>query len=253
MSRPDRSAEIKSLAPPKGPSRALIATVVAVVVLLAAGGAVLVTQSQKTNVNASNSALPKGAIAGGKGINPYPGVAKTGVPTVDVYEDFQCPICNEFEKANGTQVMVMAKAGSIKLIYHVLSFLDTNLQNNASTLAANGAFCAADAGKFEAYHTANFAGQPTQEGKGYTQTQIEGFGAAAGITGAAKKTFDSCVTSKKYESYVKATQTAANKANINGTPTFFFNGKQLSNTGQDYKTLLTVPNSFQQVLSSQTK
>lgn len=253
MSRPDRSAEIKSLAPRKGPSRSLLAAVVAVVVLLAAGGAFLVTQSDKTDVNASNSSLPKGASAGGKGINPYPGVAKAGVPTVDIYEDFQCPVCNQFEKANGPQVMGMAKAGKIKLNYHVLSFLDNNLKNDGSTLAANGAFCAADAGKFEEYHTANFAGQPAQEGQGYTQDQIKGFGAAAGITGAALSTFNSCVSSNKYAKYVEATQTQSAKDNVNGTPTFVFNGKQLSGTSSEYSTLLSTPNSFQQVLQSQTK
>lgn len=253
MSRPDRSAEIKSLAPSKGPSRSLIAAIVAVVVLLVAGGAFAVTQTNKTDVNASNSSLPRGAVAGGKGINPYPGAAKAGVPTVDIYEDFQCPICNQFEKANGPQVMSMAKAGKIKLNYHVLSFLDNNLKNDGSTLAANGAFCAADAGKFEQYHTANFAGQPTQEGQGYTEDQIKGFGAQAGITGAALSTFNKCVSSKKYGSYVDATQTRSEKDNVNGTPTFFFNGKQLSQTSPEYSTLLSTPNSFQQVLQSQTK
>lgn len=253
MSRPDRSAEIKSLAPPKGPSRAVIAAIVAVVVLIAAGGAFFVSQSQQTNVNASNGSLPKGALAGGKGILPYPSAAKAGVPTVDIYEDFQCPVCNEFEKANGSQVMAMAKAGKIKLKYHVLSFLDNNLKNNGSLLAANGTFCAADAGKFEPYHTANFAGQPAQEGAGYTEAQIKGFGVKAGISGAALKTFNSCVSSKKYDKYVQATQTAANKNNVNGTPTFVFNGKQLSSTSAEYNTLLTTPNSFQRVLQAQTK
>lgn len=253
MSRPDRSAEIKSLAPPKGPSRAVIAAIVAVVVLIVAGGAFFVSQSQQTDVNAANGSLPKGAIAGGKGILPYPGVAKAGVPTVDIYEDFQCPICNEFEKANGSQVMAMAKAGKIKLTYHVLSFLDDNFNNDGSLIAANGSFCAADAGKFEQYHTANFAGQPSQEGVGYTQAQIKGFGAKAGITGSALNTFNSCVSSKKYDKYVQATQTAASKNNVNGTPTFVFNGKQLANTGSEYQTLLSTPNSFQQVLQAQAK
>lgn len=254
MPRPDRSAEIKSLAPRQGPSRSLIAAIVAVVLVLGAGGAFLVTRSQQTNVNAANGSRPKGALAGGKGILPYPGVTKTGVPTVDIYEDFQCPICNDFEKANGSQVVSMAKAGKIKLTYHIMSFLDDNFKNDGSLLAANGAFCAANTGKFEEYHTANFAGQPpaTEEGKGYTESQIKGFGVKAGITGAALKAFDSCVSSKKYENYVNATQTAASKNNVNGTPTFFFNGKKLSNTSTEYQTLLQTPNSFQQVLQSQT-
>ena len=231
----------------------MIAAIVAVVVLLVAGGAFAVTQSNKTDVNASDSSLPKGAVAGGKGINPYPGVAKAGVPTVDIYEDFQCPICNEFEKNNGAQVMSLAKSGKIKLNYHVLSFLDNNLKNDGSHLSANGAFCAADAGEFEGYHTANFAGQPQQEGQGYTEKQIKDFGAEAGITGAAKTTFDKCVSTKKYDSYTDATQERANKDNINGTPTFVIDGKVITDKSPEYQTLLTTPNSFQQVLEAETK
>lgn len=255
MSRPDRSAEIKSLAPGKGPSRSLIAAIVAVVVLLVAGGAFAITQTNKTDVNASNSSLPKGAVAGGKGINPYPGAAKAGVPTVDIYEDFQCPYCNDFEQTNGAQVMAMAKAGKVKVSYHVLSFLDDNFKNNASMIAANGSFCAADAGKFEEYHTANFAGQPpkNEEGKGYTEAQIIGFGVQAGITGGAQETFKKCVSTKTYVKYVDATQTAANKNNVTGTPTFFINGKKISDKTADYASLLQTPNSFAQVVQNQTK
>lgn len=251
MSRPDRSADIKSLAPRQGPPRSLIAAVVVVILLIVAGGSFFISRSQQTNVNASNNNLPKGAVAGGKGILPFPGTAKANAPTVDIYEDFQCPVCNAFEKANGAQVMSMAKSGDIKLVYHMMSFLDDTFKNDGSLIAANGAFCAADAGKFEEYHTANFAGQPTTEGTGYTETQIKSFGAQAGVTGDALVKFNSCVTSVKYKEYVKATETASFKNNVNGTPTFFFNGKLLDTNGGDYNTLLNTPESFAQILKRQ--
>ena len=97
------------------------------------------------------------------------------MPTLDLYEDFQCPVCARFEEIFGLQIVDMVKANQIKLVAHPLSFLDDNLRNDSSNRAANAAACAADADKFLQYHTATFQGQPTKEGAGYTDAQLKQF------------------------------------------------------------------------------
>jgi protein-disulfide isomerase len=39
-------------------------------------------------------------------------------PVLDVYEDFQCPICDAFEKANGASVQKLARRGRVRDDYH---------------------------------------------------------------------------------------------------------------------------------------
>ena len=50
------------------------------------------------------------------------------------------------------------------------NFLDDNLRNDSSTRAANAAFCASDAGKFQEFHNTIFPNQPATEGDGWSPT-----------------------------------------------------------------------------------
>jgi protein-disulfide isomerase len=172
-----------------------------------------------------------GVVGGtGGGILANPATAKPNAPTMDLYEDFQCPLCGELEKALGPQVRALSDAGQIKLVVHMMSFLDANLGNDSSTRAANAAACAADAGKFLQYHAAVFAGQPAKEGGGYTDAQLTQFARTAGIAGAALTTWQTCTTTAQHAQYVTDVETAAGKAGVTGTPTVKLNGTDISKT-----------------------
>lgn len=247
MPRPDAAERLKAAAPKEGPSKPLIASVIAVVLVIAGFAAFLVTQKD----SGSGAAVPKGGDASGNGLVLYPDAKlQSGARTVNVYEDFQCPICKEFETANGDQMKTMAKAGEVKVVVHMMSFLDNNLGNDSSSRAANAGFCAADAGKFPEFHSTVYANQPAQEGTGYTDAQLRSFGQTAGISGSALDTFNNCVTKQKFKDYVTLTETKSGKNGVNGTPTFFIDGKQVQQAATAYKTLLTTPNSFQTVVDS---
>ncbi|AKU16756.1 DsbA family protein [Luteipulveratus mongoliensis] len=247
MARPDASAKLAATKPKEGPPKALIAAVIAVVLVIVAGGAFLLTNP----FGKLDAKGPKASVAEGNGVVMYPGKAKSGVPTVDVYEDFQCPVCGQLEKNNGKSIQQLAAAGDIKLVVHMMSFLDDNLSNDSSKRAANAGFCAADAGKFPEYHNAVFAGQPTQEGQGYTDDQLKKtFATGAGITGAAATTFTKCVDDGTYDDYVKDTEKRSNDDGINGTPAVKVDGKKLADdqVGQ----LIQQPNTFPAVLKAAT-
>jgi protein-disulfide isomerase len=229
----DRKAKIQAAAPRRGggANRLVVATVVVVLVLAAVVTAVVLgSQGKKEASTAGGAALPKNVAAMGAGlvVNPQ---APAGVPTVDLYEDFQCPVCGEFERIFGLQLAQMVRADQIKLVTHTLSFLDDNLRNDSSNRSANAAACAANADKSLQYHAAVFQGQPAQEGTGYTDAQLKQFAQTAGISGAALTTWEQCYADKAHNQYVESVQTQAEKDKVNGTPTVKLNGKTLNLAG----------------------
>jgi protein-disulfide isomerase len=238
-----RKAKAQAAAPRQGASKAVIGAIVAVLVVVAVVVAVALgsrgsTATPGAGASASSSALPVGATGPGGGIVVNPGKAKPGAPTLDLYEDFQCPICGQLEKLFGAQIRSLAAAGDVTLVTHTMSFLDDNLKNDSSLRAASAAACAADAGRFGPYHDAVYAGQPAKEGQGYTDAQLEQFARQAGITGGALTTWQQCVKSGQHTAYVKAVQTQSEKDGVFGTPTLKLNGTvlDLQKLSPDYLT-----------------
>ena len=214
-----------------GANRIVVATVVVVLVIAAVITAVVLgSQDKKAATTAGGSTLPKNVAAMGAGLVVNPGAPAT-VPTLDLYEDFQCPICARFEDIFGLQIVDMVKANQIKLVAHPLSFLDDNLRNDSSNRAANAAACAADADKFLQYHAATFQGQPAKEGAGYTDAQLKQFAVQAGLSSTALTTWDQCYAAKSHNQWVESVQTQSEKDGVNGTPTVKLNGKAINLTG----------------------
>lgn len=229
MSTPaSRKAKIQAATPKQGPNRIVIATVVAVVAIIAVvAGTVVANRSSDAAATAGGSALPRGAAAMGAGLTSELGTATSG-PVVDVYEDFQCPVCGQFEKFYGDAVRSLERSGKAQVRFHVLTFLDGNLRNDSSARAANAAMCAADAGRFSAFHQQVYGHMPAKEGQGYTDAQLEGFAQAAGVTGPALTTWQKCVKDKAHNQYVESVQTQSDKDGVRGTPTVRVNGKDFS-------------------------
>jgi len=209
------------------PSAVLVGTAVAIIAIIAVvTGVIVASQSSKPSTAAGN-AVPAHAAGMGQGyVDTSSATLVAGAPTVDIYEDFQCPVCGEFESLVGATVRQLADAGKIKLVYHFKTIIDGNYGTSFSLSAANAALCAADAGKFEDYHSVVYANQPSQEGAGWTDAQLEGFAQQAGITGTALTTWTGCFTSGRYDNYVRSTEKASSEKGINSTPTIYINGTE---------------------------
>jgi len=232
--RPDASKKIAKVTPKSGPNVVVIGAVVALAVVVAVVVAIVIGNNSKSTLAASGKAVPAGVVGGtGGGILVYPAAANAKVPTLDVYVDFQCPNCGHMEKAFGPTLTRMAKAGQIKYVVHLMSFVDSIVRNDSSTRSANTAACAADAGKFGEYHSAVFAGQPVTEGVGYTDAQLTEFAKSAGITGPAFTKWQTCTSSGQHDSYVSDVATTSGKAGVNSTPTVKLNGKDFTNLSPD--------------------
>ncbi len=224
----DRQAKIRAASSGAGggANKIVVGAVVLVVAIVAVVGGVIWSQRSGDDGASGGTALPKGVAAMGEGYRAFPDVTPlAGAPTVDLYEDFQCPACKQFEELTGSTVTSLAKEGKIVLVYHVKNFLDDNLRNDSSTRAANAAFCAADAGRFQEFHDLVFPGQPDREGAGFTDAELLGFAQAAGIDGDAMTTWQSCVEDGRYDAYVDSVEQRSFTDGVRGTPTVRIDGK----------------------------
>lgn len=211
-----------------GANKIVVGAVVAVVAIIAVVGAVVLTEKNKQDRVGTSTAVPAAADGMGKGFVANKDAALVaGAPTLEIYEDFQCPACAQFEQVMGGTVRELADQGKIKLVYQVKTFLDANLGTSHSLSMGNAAMCASDAGSFQEFHDAVYANMPAQEGQGWSDAQVKGFAEQAGISGAALDTWQTCVDERKYAKYVESTEEASSKAGVNSTPTVVLDGEKV--------------------------
>ena len=215
-----RLAELAARRRREGERRVLLISLACVVGLVAVGGVGVGIQSKRAKTSAP-LALPKTATVA-DGIVLGESTAKV---RLDIYEDFQCPACKQFESAAGSVVQKAIADGTAKVHYHVISFLDRYSSGTRySSRSASAAYCASDEGKFKELHDTLYQNQPEENGNGLTSAKIVELGKQAGLTDT---TFAQCVTSEKYRTFVTAVTDQSSKDGVNATPTVKVNGKQV--------------------------
>lgn len=221
----ERAAEAAAQQRKQRLARVLLALVV--VAAVAVVGVVVVVSRKSTPVVDASS--PAGVTA----TKGYPTGTATK-PVLDIYEDFQCPNCRDFEQANGAQIQALAADGKALVVYHTLTFLDSSNDKaggvaKSSTRAANAAACAQNQGKFLPYHNELFANQPDKEGAGWTDEQLRGFAKSAGVPD--QDVFDACVASGQFNGFLTQVTAEADSRQVTGTPTFLVDGTAVNLSG----------------------
>lgn len=181
----------------------------------------------------NSAAKDPGTPPSGSGINQETGavVVGDGDQTLDLYLDFMCPICNQFETTYGEEIQDLVSDGTITLNIHPISILDRYSQGtNYSTRSANAMYCVAEADPDAAvpFMQAMFTNQPDENSSGLTDAQILDIASGVGVTG-----IDSCVADGTYSKFVAAmtekTPTQPGSQGI-GTPTLAVNGEVIANS-----------------------
>ncbi len=140
------------------------------------------------------------------------------LPTIDIWEDFQCPSCKAFEDSFGSYIESLIREKKANVVFHIVSFLGPE-----SVVAANAALCSIDEGQFLDFHKALYEVQSVNKNSGFLSTNnLVAIGAKVKITAP---TFKKCVTDQKYGKVVENIYKDMAPNNVNGTPTVFFNGK----------------------------
>ncbi|MEU3271344.1 thioredoxin domain-containing protein [Saccharomonospora sp. NPDC006951] len=224
-------------------TKKIIAVVVAVLVLAGVViGGIVWTNASKNATEGQTIPAADGAAA----THEYPErreglVVVTGNPeaatTIDVYADFLCPVCRQFEQAYGDQIKQKVGEGVLQVRTHMVPMLvEASDPPGYSLDAANAALLAADEGKFTAFHDSLFANQPEEGKRGYDKEQLIQLGRDVGITskafadGVRAGTFDSQLTEeiKKIAADPALEQTFPNGQRGFGTPTVVSGGSIVS-------------------------
>ncbi len=176
-----------------GSNRAVVAGVAIVVVLAVVVGVALFLQI-RNKPGALPAAIPVAAAGPEYPVAVQGDTVVTGslqAPvTIEVFEDFLCPGCGQFENLYHQRLAQAAADGKAKVVYHPVSILDAlSVPAGYSTLAAGATFCAAEAGIFPRFHDSLFAAQPPEGGPGWTSAQLQQLGRDLG----AGDSFASCV------------------------------------------------------------
>ena len=181
----------------------------------------------------NNSATDPGTAPSGSGIDQQTGavVVGSGEQTLDIYIDFMCPACSQFEQTYGDEILDLVNDGTITLNIHPIAILDRYSQGTEySTRSANAMYCVAEADPDAAvpFMQAMFAQQPDENSTGLTDDEILAIAKSVGVEG-----IDSCVTDGTYKKFVASmtdkTPIAPGSSGI-GTPTIAVNGEVISNT-----------------------
>lgn len=205
--------------------RVTLWTSVAVVLVLVI--AALVGWSQFSNQQSTTAAklvTPSVAVDQGTAFK-----VGTGPVQVDLYEDFQCPICNAFEHQTGSTVKQMIDQHKITVLYHPVSILDRESNGTEySTRSAGAAAAAAEAGKFTQFHDVLFDNQPAEGTDGLTNAQLIQLGTSVGLG----STFANAVNNKTYDPWAAKVTDTFSARGFNGTPTILVAGKQVQGPNQ---------------------
>jgi protein-disulfide isomerase len=154
-----------------------------------------------------------------------------GPVQVDLYIDYMCPACNQFESAYAEQIQSWVDDGSVTVNYHPLVILDRlSAGTEYSSRAAAAAVCAADVGEqqFLDYTLALYANQPAENTTGLSDAELIAIGKDDVGLGAD---WQSCVEDEKYRGWVQeGSASATGDQGVTGTPTAKVNGEVVENS-----------------------
>lgn len=174
--------------------------------------------------------------------DPIPNVRDEAAGTLDIqmYVDYLCPICRQFEEANGEYIGSLVENGNVTLEIHPITILDRYSQGTKySTRAVNATACFAnyEPNKFYDFHNALFANQPAENTPGLSDDELitlaEGAGGGADIA--------DCIRSQQFKGWVAASSARAlngpipnaNIEQVQGTPTVLVNGQKYEGAVND--------------------
>ena len=178
------------------------------------------------------------------GQDPIPNTRDEAAGTIDIqmYVDYLCPYCGQFEATNGDYISSLLENGKTTVEIHPIAILDSLAQGSKySTRATNAAACVANysPNQFYDFHNLLFANQPAENTAGLGDDQLIDLTTQAGVDDADK--ISSCIKSQEFKKWVADSRARAlngpipnsNVEQVKGTPTVIVNGKKYDGTVSD--------------------
>ena len=141
------------------------------------------------------------------GEDPVPNTppADSDVIPIQIWVDYLCPVCGEFEKANAAQIETLVESGVATLEIHPVAILDRAAQGSRySSRAANASACVANysPNQFFEFNALLFENQPEEGTTGLTDDELIGLTEEVNVLTAS--TVAKCITDEKFKSWVAA-------------------------------------------------
>lgn len=138
--------------------------------------------------------------------------------TIDLYEDYSCPHCADYEAAVGPTLFALAASGDAVVNFHPIQIV-----TKYGTAAGSAATCVAanDAQNWSNFHSALFANH-SQASDGWGAKDFANFAKIQGITDEGAL---ACITDRTYEKWIGTNTDASRVAGITGTPSLLLNGE----------------------------
>lgn len=196
--------------------RVTLWTSVSVVLVLVVAG--LVAWTVVRNQDNGKVVVPPGAVDDGTAF-----AVGSGPVTLDLYEDFLCPICHEFENQSGATIKQWVADKKVTVRYHPVAILDGSSNGTKySSRAAGAAAAAAQDGKLVEFHDVLYANQPEENSSGLTNAKLIELGKSVGLTSTA---FTGAVNNQTYVPWAGQVTDTFAKRGYTGTPTILVNNK----------------------------
>lgn len=142
--------------------------------------------------------------------------------TLDLYEDFQCPVCGRFATTELPQLVTdFVRPGTLRITTHDLEFLDRGTTESLDT--ASAAYCAAQQNRYWPLHDWLYANQAGENLGGFGPDRLRSIETAAGLD---LTKLDSCLASGTAATSVRTLTQQTLNSGITVTPTLILNGSQ---------------------------
>jgi|SRR3989344_2127130 len=165
------------------------------------------------------SSIPKdGSYNVEKGINPAKGNISSKNIIIE-FGDFKCPAC----KASHPIIEEILKEYNVALYYRSFPL---PMHGQISFLASEAAECANEQGKFWEYHNILYDNQDFFS----TEDDLKKYASNLGLNISK---FNRCLDNETYKAEVEKDIADGEKFGIQGTPTFFVNGKRILGANKD--------------------
>jgi protein-disulfide isomerase len=195
--------------------------------ILVVAGVVIAGAYSSLSSSGSGTTVPAGfvatTVAAVTSTDWTMGDASSSVSVIE-YGDYECPACGEY---NPVVKQLITNYGN-HVLFVFREFPLYTIHPNAG-VSAEAAEAAGLQGKFWEMHDLLYANQntwPTKDPKQVTAQYFNGYAQSLGLNVAK---FDSDMNSTQVADKIAADVTSGNAANIDHTPTFFVNLKQIPN------------------------
>jgi protein-disulfide isomerase len=163
-----------------------------------------------------------------------------GIPAINIFIDYSCPACAQFEAINGPLLRTWLENGTATVEYHIISFRDAQTAGTRyATRAANSAACVAEHSpdSFFDFNELLLANQPAPPTSfELTNTQLFQVAETSGATNL--EAIKECISGETFANWVAEATIRAQRTGplpvrnaevplISATPTVFVNGRVL--------------------------